>query len=90
MTHHTELYRLDRGASPSDFIIKKFDADLNLKSEWHMARAGRDCSCWQHKTWCRHKQMLKEHFIPSGHIGDGWFLDRGTHEWLPPIGDSHD
>lgn len=84
-----ELYQLNRNSNHETFLIKKFNEDLELQSEWEMRiglRGALHCNCWRGmKGWCRHKEMFGE-FFQEGHISDGWFLVRETHEWRKPLG----
>ena len=68
-----------------DWMISKFDLDLNPLAAYHVSH--KECDCPRgNKPTCRHRKMLRV-FIDAGHVNDGWFLDYETRTWTKPIAD---
>jgi len=77
-----ELYSLRKTDTPGAYIITKFNADLEVESSYLLTHDECACPRGRHRT-CRHRIMLGV-FKQHKHIGDGWFLDYHTRQWLEP------
>ena len=92
----TALYnlRLVHGTHDSEFVITKFDADLNPEATYIVGMT--TCTCPHHQQSakpCRHRRMLplflgKPPLFLEKHVGDGWFLDWDTRLWRKPVADA--
>jgi hypothetical protein len=78
----TELYRCD--ANGEAYTIRKFDEDYNLLSKYTTTTTKCDCPRAEHKT-CRHRHTILPMFLAHEHVGDGWFLNFHTHQWIEPV-----
>lgn len=84
----TDLYNLRESNEPGTWIITKFDKYLNVQSNYLCSH--NECACPRgHAPTCRHRKMLHL-FKNAKHIGDGWFLDFDTRQWIEPVLDDID
>ena len=77
-----ELYTLRNTDTPGTFSITKFDKNLEVESNYLVTYDSCTCPRSFHRN-CRHRAMLYI-FKQHKHIGDGWFLDYPTRQWLKP------
>lgn len=76
------LYNL-RISGP-DWIVTKFDDDLNVESSYKILSGGAVCECPAgHRPTCRHRQMLGQ---LMERVDTAWFLDFDTRQWVDPTG----
>src|SRR5690242_10913594 len=74
-----ELYNLRETKTPGQYIIAKFDKNMELESNYLVSMD--ECACPRgNRPTCRHRQMLPL-FKKHKHVGDGWFLDFHTKLW---------
>lgn len=79
-----ELYQAINGNNA--YVVKKFDWEFECLATYELSNG--QCNCPRGETGkpCRHQKMLSV-FINSGHIGDGYFLNYATKQWIPPVAD---
>lgn len=83
-----DLYLLRESNEPGTYIITKFDNHMNVVSSYLMSQS--ECACPQGtRPQCRHRKMLP-YFKKAKHIGDGWFLNYDTRQWVEPVLDDID
>lgn len=80
------LYNIKRDNAAKDygkeqFIINKFDEDLNHESTYLVSKTGCTCPAGVRPS-CRHRNMLPR---MMQHIGDGWFHVYETNKWIRPL-----
>jgi hypothetical protein len=80
----TELYRCD--VANGAYTIRKFDEDYSLLSKYTTTSTTCDCPRAEHRT-CRHRHTILPMFLAHEHVGDGWFLNFHTHQWIEPVED---
>lgn len=74
-----ELYNLRSTQTPAQYIIAKFDKNMELESNYLVSM--NECACPRgERPTCRHRQMLSL-FLKHKHVDDGWFLDFHTKQW---------
>lgn len=79
----TQLYSLRSTTSPGEYIVTKFDGDLEVQAVYSVSKSA--CSGPDgHRPKCKHREMLKL-FLSAEHIDDGWFLDWDTRLWRGPL-----
>lgn len=83
------LYNLktDTGAESygvSQFIVTKFDDDLNVEGSYLVSAQGCTCPAG-HRPSCRHRQMLP---MLETCANSSWFLDFDTRQWVDPTGEA--
>src|SRR5689334_6487121 len=69
-----------------DYMVVKFDPDLNVANIYHITHAGCDCPAAQRNAHCKHQEILT-HFSDLNRIDSGWFFCPTTADWYPPVGD---
>lgn len=75
------LYNLKDGPN-NDFIITKFDDDMNVESSYNVSQVG--CTCPQgHKPVCRHRKMLP---LMVDRLNSAWFYCFDDKQWYDPTG----
>ncbi len=65
----------------SQFIITKFDDDLNVEGSYLVTSDACTCPAG-HRSSCRHRKMLPR---MKSHLDDGWFYDYEHQNWHRPL-----
>lgn len=79
--------KTDTGAEAygvSQFIITKFDDDLNVEASYLVSSQGCTCPAG-HRPSCRHRQMLP---MLETRVNSAFFLDFDTRQWVDPTGEA--
>ena len=77
------LYNAKVGILEGQFIVTKFDDDLNIESSYTTTLSECDCPAGQRST-CRHRQMLP-HFIAHDYADTNWFFCYDDQNWHEPF-----
>lgn len=80
----TDVYAMRAGANTNEFTITKLTKDLNFLASYTMTRSTCTCPHGSNGGWCKHLKVFGL-FFNSGHIGDGYYLDLATRQWINPL-----
>ncbi len=75
---------------PTIFDIFKFDEDFNpVETSVYQVSLSNGmpagCTCWQRKTFCRHKKILLA-YQEAGKLGQEFFYNYTRETWHKPFG----
>lgn len=80
----TDVYAMRAGANTNEFTITKLTKDLEFLASYTMTRSTCTCPHGSAGGWCKHLKVFGL-FFNSGHIGDGYYLDLATRQWIDPL-----
>jgi hypothetical protein len=82
----SEIYTCKPTPHPNTYAMTKFTNELDPRSTYIVSDSECNCPRGELGKPCRHRDMLR-HFSRSKHIGDGWFYNWSTRQWIKPVED---
>jgi hypothetical protein len=85
-TMSSEIYTCKPTPHPNTYAMVKFTNELDPRSTYIVSESECNCPRGELGKPCRHRDMLRT-FHRSKHIGDGWFFNYSTKQWIKPVED---